>query len=258
MEAPQVTRELKLDELGRVELVDGPAGPAVRRVACGGGLPGSRWVAHILMRRERRALRRLEGLRGVAELPELPAYVGAQSPGGEAPRAADVLLRSWIEGEPLFAVTELPRDFFERLEDLVRELHDRGVCHNDLHKEPNILVQPDGRPALVDFQLASCHAQRGRRFRTRVAEDLRHVAKHRRVYALGTGLTVSARLPRRRSWLAALWMLTGKRVYNLVTRRILHTGGGEPRRPSAGPWPTWGPPVTPDRGSSRAGAVPPR
>ena len=36
----------------------------------------------------------------------------------------------------------------------VRRLHAANVIHNDLAKETNWLVTPDGRPALVDFQLA--------------------------------------------------------------------------------------------------------
>jgi len=245
MEAPQVVRELKTDGFGRVELLDGRDGPVVRRVACGGGFPGSRQVARLLMQRERRALERLSGIHGVARTLDLPEYHAAPSRDGLVPASRDVLLRSWIEGEPLHAACELPLDFFERLEDLARELHDRGVCHNDLHKEPNVLVQPDGRPALVDFQLASCHETRGRRYRTRVEEDLRHVAKHRRVYAVGTGIESSNRPSRRRSFLAAAWMRLGKPVYNLVTRRLLRTSDGEPRRPPKGPWPKWGPPVGP-------------
>jgi len=245
MEAPQVVRVLKADALGRVELLDGPAGPVVRRVACGGGFPGARALARLLMRRERRALHRLAGLGAVAELVDDPSYAAAAGESGP-PDARDVLLRSWLAGEPLYAAAELPEDFFERLEDLVRRLHDRGVCHNDLHKEPNVLVGPDGRPALVDFQLASCHARKGRSFRTRAAEDLRHVAKHRSVYARGTGLAPRARAPRRRSFLAAAWMRFGKPVYNLVTRRWLKLADSEPRRPSAGPWPRWTPPVGPE------------
>jgi serine/threonine protein kinase len=243
MDTPCIVRVLKADTFGRVELLDGPRGLVVRRVACGGRIPGSRAVAHLLMRRERRALERLSGVASVAELVDLPEYSAAPGENGSHPVPRDVLLRSWLEGEPLYAVQELPEDFFERLEDLVQELHDRGVCHNDLHKEPNVLVRPDGRPALVDFQLASCHRTRGRKFRTRATEDLRHVAKHRETYAVGTGIASVTRVPRRRSFIAATWMRCGKPVYNLVKRRLLKVSDSEPRRPVGGPWPRWGPPV---------------
>ncbi len=262
MEAPQVVRELKRDAFGRVELLEGPRGRLVRRVACGGRAPGSHALARVFLAHERRALRALEGIEGVARVIDSDAYAAAPSLDGATPRARDVLLRSWLEGVPLYAAMELPEDFFERLEDLVRDLHTRGVCHNDLHKEPNVLVAPDGRPALLDFQLSSLHPGFGRRYRVRVAEDLRHVAKHRRRYALGTGRdrdAVGLRLPKRRSLLAAAWMRCGKPVYNVVTRRVFALEDGEPRRPSVGPWPTWTPPVgalvsrgeaPPDRGRS--------
>lgn len=259
MEAPQVVQVLKSDAFGRVELLDGPQGQVVRRVACGGSIPGSRWLARILLERERRALERLAGVAGVTRRLDLPAY--AALPSGEGRFAAQrspVLLRSWIEALPLWRVQSLPFDYFERLEELVLELHARGVCHNDLHKEPNVLVDEAGYPALVDFQLASLHEPGGRGMRARAREDLRHVEKHRRVYARGTGRAfssgssstgesadASARAFRRRSLVAKLWMRFGKPVYNLVTRRLLRVTDGEPRRPSAGPWPRWTPAVGP-------------
>lgn len=247
MQAPQVVRELKRDALGRVELLAGPRGPVVRRVACGGRIPGSRGVARLLLGRERRALERLAGLRGVAGLVDARDYACAPSRDGARPRPASVLLRTWLEGIPLWEAQELPADFFERLAELVGELHERGVCHNDLHKEPNVLVGADGRPCLVDFQLASRHARRGRRFAARAREDLRHVRKHERRYRTQAGRRADAGAgpAERRSLVAALWWHTLKPLYNLVTRRVLRTRDAEPRRPPGGPWPRWGPPVGP-------------
>ncbi len=258
---PQVVRELKRDALGRVELLDGAAGYLVRRVACGGTLRRQRWaqfawgplarlVAHALLARERRALFALRDMQGVPRplepLSEYGEYAGAPSVDGSVPRLNEVLLRSWLEGRPLWEAGELPSDFFERLADLVEELHARGVCHNDLHKEPNVLVGRDGSPALVDFQLASVHPRRGRTFAVRAAEDRRHVEKHARTYRVGTGREAKGvPLPRRRSLLARAWMMLGKPLYNLVSRRILGRTDGEPRRPADGPWPRWTAPLGP-------------
>jgi hypothetical protein len=61
-------------------------------------------------------------------------------------------------------------------------MHHRGVAHNDLAREPNWLVTPEGMPALIDFQLAWCDASRGRLFRLMAREDLRHLLKHKRSY----------------------------------------------------------------------------
>jgi len=236
VEAPQVIRELKHDVLGRVELVRDARGLCVRRVAEGRLFPGAGWLARRLLARERRALAVLAGLDGVARLVE-------------ARPAAAVLERSYLEGVPLCLAESLPRDFFERLEELVRALHARGVCHNDLHKEGNVLVGADGRPALVDFQLASLHPRRGRRFAARAREDLRHVWKHRSFYlaALGEPDPLAGRVPRR-GLVAGAWRRLGKPVYRALTRSAwlrARLASGEPRRGKHGPWPRWSAPVGP-------------
>jgi hypothetical protein len=230
-----VVRELKRDALGRVELLAGPSGPCVRRVACGNGWPGTRWLGRLLLRRERAALRALAGCPQVPRLLDAGAPVGGPMGGGGG---GDTLLRSWCAGEPLWSVGTLPADFFAALRALVELLHARGVCHNDLHKENNILVGEDGRPWLIDFQLASVSRRRGRAFAQRCREDLRQVEKHRRRYERADGLADGPAAPAPpRSWPAALWARFVKPVYNLITRRVLRLRRSEPRRPRGGPWP---------------------
>jgi len=233
MNGPWVVRELKRDVFGRVELVEGPGGRIARRVACGSGWPGTRLLARVLLRRERRALLRLHDLPDVPQVIDDAETAAVPGAGGRTVRAGDVLLRSWLDGVPLHDAEALPADFFDLLAALVGRLHERHVCHNDLHKENNVLVGPDGRPRLLDFQLASVHPRAGRQFQARCREDLRHVDKHRRRYeAEGKG---GEGAPRR----------FVKPLYNLVTRRLIRSGRGEPRRPSAGPWPRRTPPVGP-------------
>ena len=80
-----------------------------------------------------------------------------------------------------------------------------------------------------------------------VHDDLRHVQKHRRRYTRdGRGPAEQAEgaghgFPRTRT--SALWKRLGKPVYLWITRGLLRTRDGEERRPSSGPWPTWGPPL---------------
>ena len=126
-------------------------------------------------------------------------------------------------------------------------LHRRGVCHNDLHKEPNILVGESGYPALVDFQLASCHSHRARSFRMRAEEDLRHVAKHRARYFLHCGSPDGEARPEvpASSATARWWRRLAKPVYNKITRGVLKVRDAEGRRPREGPWPEWGAPLGP-------------
>lgn len=240
-------RVLKQDAFGRVELLEKGGVRRIRRVACGGRIPGSRLVAHVLLGRERRALLALDGLVGVPQASDEVEFVRAPSLDGKVPSSSDVGLRSFVDGTPLHEAELLPEDFFERLGELVRELHVRGVCHNDLHKEQNVIVGGDGWPALIDFQLASCHGPRSRRLASRARDDLRHVAKHRRRYLR----YVPSETPREieklpeRSWIALVWRRTAKPVYNFVTRSILGTRDGEARRVTAGPWPRWTAPVGP-------------
>jgi RIO-like serine/threonine protein kinase len=230
---------MKRDRFGRVErvrLADGSF--AVRRVA-NARLTPSGFVARLLLARERRALAAVRGLDGLPH--ELPGAASA-APNRE-------LVRSFVPGVPLSAAEALPRDWFVHLEVLVRALHARGVCHNDLHKEQNVLVRPDGRPALVDLQLASVHDTATRSFRVRAAEDLRHVDKHRRRYERrGRPRTPDERAAERaerppRSRLAALWRAFGKPLYGLGKRVFGSRDAPEPRRASSGPWPVWAEPL---------------
>ncbi len=241
MQAPEVH---KCDSLGRVERIEIDGAPFARRVADGGRVPGSAWIARRLLARERRALRALHGLDGV------PGEAGAIEEAAGASASDRVLVRRWVEGEPLSRAPALPEDFFDRLDELVLALHERGVCHNDLHKEANVIVGRDGLPWLVDFQLASVHARRGLLFRSRAQDDLRHAEKHRRRY------TRSGRGPRGeesagagrgipRSWLARAWRRVGKPVYVALARGPLFARDGQDaQRASQGPWPAW----TPARG----------
>jgi RIO-like serine/threonine protein kinase len=130
------------------------------------------------------------------------------------------LLRSYIAGSPMQQAQ--PRDvaYYRDALRLLAQLHRRGIVHNDLAKEPNWLVQADGRPALVDFQIAWTRGRRGRLFRLLAREDLRHLLKHKRTYcdhALSTRQRAMLKTPALHS---RLWRATGKRLYKLIARRV--------------------------------------
>ena len=141
------------------------------------------------------------------------------------------LVRGFIDGAALHLAK--PRGdvaYFRSAKSALRRLHRAGICHNDLAKEQNWLVGRDGRAYLTDFQLAACFNRRSRLFRIAAYEDLRHLLKHKRSYAPEALTPKERQILTRKSLVARLWLMTGKKVYRLVTRRILNftdrEGGG--------------------------------
>lgn len=164
--------------------------------------PLARWLA----RREARALGMLKGIEGV---PQLLYWDGRR------------LRRSWIDGLPMQQARPQDPAYFREALRLLRRLHAAGVLHNDLAKEPNWLVTVDGRPALVDFQLAARSRHRGRLFRTLAYDDLRHLLKHKRSYCASCLSGRQHSILARRSIISGTWARTGKPVYRWITRGLL-------------------------------------
>ena len=65
-------------------------------------------------------------------------------------------------------------------------------------------------------------------------EDLRHLLKHKRMYCRESLTPVEKRVLKRHSWVRDLWFRTGKPVYRVVTRKILHWEDSEGQGPK--PW----------------------
>ncbi len=98
------------------------------------------WVGRILARREEAMLRRLSDVAGA------PRLIDRWGPTG--------LIREYIEGCTLSQCACLPDDFHERLRDLIGEVHRRDMAYVDLEKRDNVLIGADGKPYLIDFQIA--------------------------------------------------------------------------------------------------------
>jgi RIO-like serine/threonine protein kinase len=97
-------------------------------------------IGRFLVWREQKAYRRLRGLRGV---PQLLRVIDGKA-----------LVLERIHGECLENLEtrrKLPRSFFDALEDLVKEVHRRGLAHCDLKRAPNILAGFDGKPYILDW-----------------------------------------------------------------------------------------------------------
>jgi aminoglycoside phosphotransferase (APT) family kinase protein len=110
----------------------------VKDYAAGAGL-FKRALGAYLTWREVTALDRAQGLVGI---PALGGTLGCCA-----------LVEEYLDTveAPSAPPEQLDEGFFVALSALVDELHAKGVVHGDLKKLENILVTPQGRPALVDF-----------------------------------------------------------------------------------------------------------
>jgi RIO-like serine/threonine protein kinase len=213
---PTHTRLLKADLFGTV----------IHDIGCATVARDTRaarwWLAPLARKLARREARALDVLKGVAGVPELIAFKNG------------VLTRRYIAGDAMHRVHPRDQRYFREAQALVRRLHRHRVAHNDLAKEPNWLVTEDGRPALVDFQLATVSRRRGRFFRMLAHDDLRHVLKHKRTYCPDQLSAHERRVLATPSVLSRAWMAAGKPVYLLITRRLLgwsdREGAGDRRK----------------------------
>ena len=168
--------------------------------------PWVRWLAGALLRREARVLAAMTGMPGVPQLLH-----------SEPLR----LERSYLPG--LAMQVARPRDpaYFRAAARRLRRLHRLGVVHNDLAKEPNLLVCEDGSPGFVDFQLGWFAPRRGRLFRRLAYEDLRHLLKHKRTYCPQYLTRRELAILANPSLLTRINRRTIKPLYLFVTRRLL-------------------------------------
>ncbi len=141
------------------------------------------------------------------------------------------LVRGFINGVALqMAKPHGDAAYFRSAKQALRKMHRAGICHNDLAKEQNWLRGTDGRAYVTDFQLAACFTSRSKLFRIAAYEDLRHLLKHKRSYA-PEALTQSERkILARKSAVASIWLMTGKKIYRAITRGLFNftdrEGGG--------------------------------
>jgi len=135
-------RTFKHDFFAATGLYEGPAGRVVLKMSRGApasGLPLG-LVGGFLARHEADMLRLAGSVGGV------PRLVGRWGVTG--------IVREYIEGRSL-ARTDVPNEeFFPNLERILRGLHALGAAVVDLEKPENVLLGEDGRPYLIDFQIA--------------------------------------------------------------------------------------------------------
>lgn len=99
-------------------------------------------IGRWLIGRELRTLHRLDGIDGV--------------PAGAFRIDAHALAFGYVEGETFGKVDDARHTiaYFVALEALLGAIHRRRIVHLDTRGSGNVLVRPDGSPALIDFQSA--------------------------------------------------------------------------------------------------------
>lgn len=153
-----------------------------------------RWGGCWLASREAEVFERMAGVDGV------PRMVGRVGPTGIA--------HVFVPGEPLAPNDEVGAPFLDDLERLVAAFHERGVAIVDLQKPENLLRGEDGRPYLLDFQIAWALSRRGigrswpmrRLHRIALNGDLYHLRKHRYRFLRDTLSEEQIARLRRRPW----------------------------------------------------------
>lgn len=172
----------------------------------------TRPLAWMLARREIAALRLVSGIEGTPTLLDVDR---------------DGLVRTWTSGAPLHLARPSEPLWYADAFRLLRALRRAGITHNDLAKPQNWLMAPDGRAAVIDFQLASRHRRRGMLYRLMAYEDFRHLLKQMKAFAPELMTPTARRVLARRSLPSRIWMATGKKVYNLLTRGVFRWSDGE-------------------------------
>jgi hypothetical protein len=131
------------------------------------------WLGRRLARHERRLLEMLSDLSGI------PALAGTVTVQGQPLRNA--VAREYIEGHPLGNREAVDDRFFHGLAQLLHSMHERRVIYVDLHKRENILVNQQGQPCLIDFQISLLWPRwlpRGWIFELFRRSDEYHLMKH--------------------------------------------------------------------------------
>jgi len=155
-------------------------------------------IARFLLGREVRALRRLEGIPGV---PSMAFRVDAFA-----------MAARFVPGRSLANVKSMPVStaYLTALEALLQQVHARGLVHLDTRGGGNLLMQPDGRPGIIDFQAALSTRWMPRALRTWLEHmDLSGIYKKWQRWQPDTlgaqRLALLDRLNRWRRW----WLLRG-------------------------------------------------
>ncbi|NOT02091.1 MAG: hypothetical protein HOP29_15875 [Phycisphaerales bacterium] len=137
-----LARVFKHDFFAATALYEGERGKIVLKIGRRAdflGLP-TLWIGRLLAGNEAAVLRDLHDLDAV------PTCLGRWGDTG--------VVHEYVEGAHLTRDSGVPDDFFSELRRVVDTIHRRNIAVVDLEKPQNVLLGDDGRPHLVDFQIA--------------------------------------------------------------------------------------------------------
>ncbi len=125
--------------------------------------------------------------------------------------------------------------FFDQLLEIVRQVHARGVAHNDMAKKGNIIVGEDGNPYLLDFHVSVCVVPEplwARRLTTAVYRrlclaDIYHLLKFKEKYRPDLVSAEERALIERRGPGAKIYRYFVQRPYQFVKRLVYPKGSNE-------------------------------
>lgn len=124
-----------------IRIYHGPVGDFAIKEPSGSWLRAA--ISRAAIRREADVYRRLQGIPGI------PTCFGCLDD--------RYLVLEHIPGDTLHALQDqlaYREEFFKKLLETLRTMHDAGVAHGDLKRKRNILVGPGERPYVIDFGIA--------------------------------------------------------------------------------------------------------
>jgi serine/threonine protein kinase len=107
-----------------------------------------RWTLGLwLIQKEWKIYSRLKGMKGIPQpIERIDRFAFAME---------------FIPGRPLLRGEDLPASFFSDLEQVLRQIHARGVVHLDLRHKGNALLSEKGEPFLIDFNSSFAFKDKG-------------------------------------------------------------------------------------------------
>jgi len=202
-------KTLKKDIFGKIELVSRDKGELVICRNFGDAKLFARPLAFYLAYREKTILNVLGKLND-SRLPRL-LYFGK-----------GFLVRSYIKGRALKNKKVADKSYYDAAARLLKKIHAAGVVHNDLEKPENWLVTGDNIPGIIDFQLACYFPKKGKIFKLCQKEDMRHLIKQKKRFSPDNLSEDDKIILKNKTRFAKIWRKDFKKIYNFITRKILH------------------------------------